>query len=492
MKSVITFIQTIGKARMLAVSLTLLVSCQSLDEMPSGIATPSTFYNTLEQCEAALAGAMAPLWGWYVSPGYGEGAGFSAYFGNDDQFEGGNLDIPANYGASLWTGHYKSISNVNALLAAIKGGSLAKFEQGEIDEIVAQAKFVRAFNYFYLVRMFGDLPLITEDTPDPVKTPLTKRTPVAGVYELIVSDFTYAMQTLRSKTDMDGEQPGRPTKGSAKGFLAKVYLTMATAPLNDVSKYADAEKLSKEIIDSHEYALIDGIWNVFMRQNKEGSETLFSFHSTADDPQTDMNTGKPGEIDGYDGDKVAIHFESTFADQPRRDAYILRYLDIDGERIPYTDFDSGLPYVRKLYNEPYVSLGEGEGGSSADHFILRYADILLIYAEASNRTNGGPTADGIIAINSIIDRANDGTGTEELADIGMTMQDFEDKVIQERAWELCFEMGDRWFDLVRKRILDVENTDTPDALENFSVDDYLFPIPDADAVYIGQNPGYEE
>ncbi len=245
-----------------------MLSCQSLDESPLGIATPSTFYTTREQCEAALAGSMATLWGWYVSPGYGEGSGLSGYFINDDQLNDGNLIIPSDYGSSLWQGHFKSISNINSMLGAIKNGSLAKFEQSEIDEIVAQAKFVRAFNYFYLVRMFGGLPLITEDTPDPVKTPVTTRASVKEVYDLIVSDFTFAAQTLPSKTDLDGATPGRPTSGAAKGFLAKVYLTMATAPLNDVTKYADAERLAKEVIDSHEYDLIPGIWDVFMRNNK--------------------------------------------------------------------------------------------------------------------------------------------------------------------------------------------------------------------------------
>lgn len=491
MKKIINTIQAISNVRILALTVLLLASCESLDEMPPGIATPSTFYTTPEQCAAALTGAMANLWGWYVSPGYGEGSGFSSYFGNDDQFEGGDLNIPSNHASSLWTGHYKSIANINSLLGAIKAGSLSKYEQDQIDEIVAQAKFIRGFNYFYLVRMFGALPLITEDTPDPVTTPLTTRTPVGGVYDLIVSDFTFAMNTLPSRTDLDGENPGRPTSGAAKGFLAKVYLTMATAPLNDVSKYADAEALAKEIIDSDEYGLTPDIWDVFMRNNEYGPETLWSLHSTEDDPQTDMNTGKPGEIDGYDGDLVSVNFDTTFVTQPRKDAYVLRYLIVDGDSLGYRDLDSGLPYVRKLYNEPYISRDEGEGGSSADLFVLRYADILLIYAEAANRVHSGPTADAVTAINDIINRANGDTGEEDLADVGMNMQDFEDKVIQERAWELCFEMGDRWFDLVRKRILDVANENTPDALENFSEDDYLFPIPTIDAAFIGQNHGYD-
>src|SRR5213595_3932796 len=69
MKNIVTFIQTAGKLRALSLLVIFLAACQGLDEKPQGIATPSTFYSTLEQCEAALAGAMAPLWGWYVSPG---------------------------------------------------------------------------------------------------------------------------------------------------------------------------------------------------------------------------------------------------------------------------------------------------------------------------------------------------------------------------------------------------------------------------------------
>ncbi|HMI67734.1 MAG TPA: RagB/SusD family nutrient uptake outer membrane protein [Cyclobacteriaceae bacterium] len=497
-----TILNSIGhrfKTRPLFVLLLIcFAGCEDLNEKPVGIATPATFYNSIPQCEAALAGSMSTLWGWYVAPGYGSGDGLSSWFSNDDQLEGGDLNIESDHASGLWTAHYKALANINSLLHAVKNGSLATYPPEEIDKIVAQAKFLRAFNYFYLVRMFGDLPLITEDTPDPVNTPITKRTSVAEVYDLIVSDLTFAMTTIPSKTDLGGATPGRPTSGAAKGLLAKVYLTMATAPLNITGNYAKAASLAKEIIDGGEYALIPNIWEVFLKSNKYGSEAMWSFNSTEDDPQTDENIGKPDEIDGYGGEQVAMYFDTTFAHQPRRDAYLLRYALEDNapnppDTILYTTaFDTGLPFIRKLYNEPYITLDEGFGGSSANWFILRYADILLIYAEAANRVNGAPTQDAVDAINQIINRANGTTGKEAVATIGMTMQVFEDKVIQERSWELCFELGDRWFDLIRKRILDkaIAANGLPTALVNFTPDDYLFPIPTFDAKTIGQNPGY--
>lgn len=478
------------------------VGCEDLNENPKGLTSPQTFYQTITQCEGALAGSMSTLWGWYVSPGYGSGAGVGSWFSHDDQMEGGNLNIEPDHASGLWIAHYRALININGLLAAVKNGSLkTAATQVQIDQVVAQAKFLRAFNYFYLVRMFGALPLITEETPDPISTPITSRTPVSQVYDLIVSDLIFAKDNMPSKTSLAGASPGRPTSGVAKGLLAKVYLTMATAPLNITANYAKAATLAKEVIDGAEYALIPTIWAVFLKSNKYGSESMFSLNSSADDLQTDVLGGKPNEINGYGGQSVSKYFDNTFVKQPRKDAYLMRYFLVPKTTGPpdtlFYDrdraFDTNLPYIRKLYNEPYIALSEGFAGSSSNWFVLRYADILLIYAEAQNRENSGPNAASVAAINQIIRRANGGTtgtGKEALATIGMSMQAFEDKVIQERSWELCFELGDRWFDLVRKRMLDKVFASNPDAAANFTPDDYLYPIPTFDAVTIGQNPGY--
>ena len=130
--------------------------------------------------------------------------------------------------------------------------------------------------------------------------------------------------------------------------------------------------------------------------------------------------------------------------------------------------------------------------------ILRYADVLLIYAEAANMAGGGGTApqQAVDAVNEVIDRANgyQVNPLHPLLTTAMSKQDFDAAVIQERNWELIFENGDRWFDICRKRILDDPKvTVREEDRINFSVDDYLFPIPETDLrlnPLLEQNPGY--
>jgi hypothetical protein len=124
--------------------------------------------------------------------------------------------------------------------------------------------------------------------------------------------------------------------------------------------------------------------------------------------------------------------------------------------------------------------------------IFRYADVLLLFAEAENMASGGPTQAACDAVNLIIDRATGGVANpaDPLFTTSMTQQEFDAAIIQQRSWELCFEY-DRWFDICRKRIL-YEVTD-PDYQQNFSVNDYLLPIPLRDIrlnPLIEQNPGY--
>src|SRR5205085_2759875 len=181
-------------------------------------------------------------------------------FINDDQYDGGDLVIGNSHGSDLWSAHYAAILNLNSAIKAMNSGSLgASATQEEVDLLIGQAKFIRAWNYFMLVRMFGALPLITEDTEDPTTAEIS-RTPIADVYTLIVNDFNEAIAKLPRKWD---EFPGRPTSGAAKGLLAKVYLTMATYPLKDASKYALAADLANQVMQEGDYSLVQDINNVF-------------------------------------------------------------------------------------------------------------------------------------------------------------------------------------------------------------------------------------
>jgi starch-binding outer membrane protein, SusD/RagB family len=143
----------------------------------------------------------------------------------------------------------------------------------------------------------------------------------------------------------------------------------------------------------------------------------------------------------------------------------------------------------------YISDEEYNTYQSRSNFpIIRYADVLLIYAEAANMAAGAPTAEAYDAINQVRRRAFnvDLTLPSAIADLpaGLSQTDFDDAVIEERNRELSFEY-DRWFDIVRKRLLSTIYANREDILANYTEEDYLYPIPLFDAQTLGsQNPGY--
>lgn len=460
--------------------ITIVTSCKKLDETPKSFVTPENFYTTPGQVEAAFAASMNNLWDYWGGYGYGQGT-----FVNDDQLDGGDLVISRNHGSDLWNLHYKSILNLNSAIAAMKKGSLgAGISQDDYDLLMAQAKFLRAYNYFMLVRMFGALPLLTEDTGDPT-TAKVVRSPIADVYSLIVSDFTEATTKLPAKWPT--AQQGRPTSGAAKGLLAKTYLTMATAPLNDVSNYQKAADLAKQVIQEGNYSLVQDISKVFSTETKYGPEMMWSFNSNYADINTDPEIYKPGLLGGWGDFRVQREWEQKYPLEPRKNAYILT--EIDGKN--YTEWpDEQNPFIKKFM---YDKQEDFDNYSSIMNMpIIRYADVLLIYAEAANMANGSPTQEAVDAINQVIDRANGYTDNplHPRLTTGMSKEAFDTAVIEERNQELCFEY-DRWFDLIRKRIL--KEKSIPSIQQNFTEDDYLFPIPDNDIQLnplLTQNPGY--
>jgi starch-binding outer membrane protein, SusD/RagB family len=461
-------------------------SCKKLDEQPISSVTPAKYGNSVLQIEAAYAGSMNYLWNYWEGYGYAYGS-----FINDDQLNGGNLVIPADNADDLWNRHYSALLNINNALGAVKSGRVKLETQETLDLLTAEGKFLRAHNYFMLVRMFGGVPLITEDTPDPILNPMA-RASIADVYALIVSDLTFAGANLPESWS---GAPGKPTSGAAKSLLAKVYLTMATYPLNDPTNYPKAAAMALQVIQSGTYALVDSVVDVFSLANKYGPEMIWSYNSTYDDIATDPEIWTTGNyLDGGWGDAaVDTALERSWPDQPRKKAYL--FTDWDG--VHYTDFPEQTPFCKKFFF--YISADDFNGYSSTMNWpILRYADVLLMFAEASNMANAGGTAPqtAVDAINLVINRANGfkPNSGHPLLTTAMTKAEFDAAVIQERNWELVFESYDRWFDICRKRILDDPKvTVRAEDRINFSIDDYLFPIPETDLrinKLLEQNPGY--
>ncbi len=259
------------------------MSCSDLMEKPKALVSEVNFYNNKSEAEAGLIGAMSQA---YAAADVGLGPDDVKYNSYTDSNHDGVRDFPivlqTDYGIVNWTAAYKSIANTNAVLRAAGSKKITGVSESELAEIIGQAKFIRAFNYFNLVRLYGDVPLITENSANPVSNAY-ERTSVMGVYSQITLDLEDAAKTLPGSW---ANAPGRPTKWVAKGLLSKVYLTMATAPLKQTDNYVKAAALAKEVIDNKVFTLIPNVADVFKIDSKHESEMMFAFEATTDAPSS--------------------------------------------------------------------------------------------------------------------------------------------------------------------------------------------------------------
>lgn len=473
------------------------ISCQKLIEAPKGQLTPQTFYLTPAQCEASLAGSMNCLyttWGGYCSiPVWPDG-----------QLDGASLALDGT-NFQYWQWHYKAIAQINPVIGSIKAGNLKSYQAADVADLEGQARFLRAFNYFTLVRLYGKIPFIDENTPNTASTPLkpSSRLSVDSIYDKIEADLVFATTNMY---DYNASTPARPSKYVAEGLLAKVYLTRATAPLMEVANYAKARDAADDVIKNSSYSLSNNLTTLFSTSNTNNSEDMFCFQSDNDYPALPGLDHGPDEWGTWDDGMVKVLWAEAYPEQPRKHLYVLLDWPVDPSNpgafstwINYTNSNMGTPWAEK-WTWPNISVAaqlDGSGPSGIIMPILRLADVYMMYAEAANMAGNGPTQLAVDRINTIIDRANAPTvtevpktsipGTEPRASLSLSKEAFDQKVIAERDYELCFEF-DRYFDVLRKKIL--KEVNLPDDANDYKETDYLLPIPPLDAKFIGNNPGY--
>ena len=459
---------------------------KQLEENPTDFVGPDNFYSTPSQIESAFAASMDVLFGgwtfydWYRYP---------EIFDMEDHVFGGDLVINDGFGNDCWSKHYEAIADINPAIKALIDNQVTGASDQEKDELMAQARFLRAWNYFMLVRYYGDIPLITETT-DVTKDEII-RNPISEVYDLIVNDLLFATQKLPAVWPAEGK--ARPAADAAKTLLAKVYITMATAPTNDVTNYAMARDMAKQVIDAGNYSLVPNVEEVFKLDKEFGPEFMWSFHNSQEEYVIEPQIWLPGDMAGGWGDiKTEKRWGEAYPEEPRKHAYLLLEDNIFGTGTTYLNWDESTPYVKKFVAESKENLEKNVSYQSFP--IIRYADALLLFAEAENMASGGPTQAACDAANQIVNRATGGVpnAADPLFTTSMTKQQFDDAIIQQRSLELCFEY-DRWFDIQRKRILD--KVSDPVFLPNYSTDDYLMAIPQKDLrlnLLLTQNPGYTD
>lgn len=353
--------------------------------------------------------------------------------------------------------------------------------------IVGEARFLRALAYFNLVRMFGRVPIITKETKsfEDIKRP---RSPVDSVYAQIIRDLNYAEEVLPVSYGPNNQ--GRATTGAAKTLLSKVYLTR--------KQWKKAASKAKEVMNSDTYSLFEDYAHVFLPRYENGKEHIFSIQFHAGD----QNAGKQGRFWTYlapnarktGGLSVAGGGSSFGAIFPEIKYYREYPNDYRKEVNFFTEWtfpqkDTTITFEPHFFK--YHDPGQTNAKRSSVNFpLFRYAEVLLIYAEATNEANGGPTPQAYEALNKVRQRARYTKPDSVLPDLsGLTQSQFRQAVWRERNWELAGE-GKRWFDLKRTgRLLEELRDDG----KNIQPKHRLFPLPNIEMELNTdwqQNPGY--
>ena len=394
---------------------------------------------------------------------------------DQDEFDKFYLRTTNPFLATRWNDGYRGIYRANAILDRIAAVTM---DENLKKRVVGETKFLRALMYFNLVRVFGDVPLVLKETTDPAEGYNFDRAAVADVYAQIVKDLTEAEASLPDR--YTGVDVGRATKGAAKSLLGKVYLTR--------KQYAEAATKLKEVIDGAVYDLLPNYADVFKAANKNHKESIFDIQykkGSIGEGNGLPNTYAPEnsgnsvvQFGGGGNNRPTADFVNAYeaGDLRQNASMATAYTNAQGVRVEYN-------YVRKYSDAPTVS------GDSEDNFpVLRYADVLLMYAEALNET--AKPAEALPYLNRIRQRAGlAAKGTLNQAEMRLAIE-------QERRMELAFE-GHRWFDLVRTGRAIPVLTAKAQAIgikASLTENNLVFAVPqsqiDINPSKIKQNPGY--
>jgi len=371
---------------------------------------------------------------------------------------------------AMWTIWYKTIGRASQTI------EIANTFEGQTAvpsaRVIGEAKFLRALNYFWLVRSFGAIPI--------QEINLVERAPTVEVYEYIEQDLLDAIDALPLKSEYANTELGRATKGAAQGLLAKVYLYQ--------EKWQEAADMANTVITSNQYSLDPDYANVWRVTGENGPGSLFEIQARGEIPQhgvqqySQVQGARGGDNGwGWGFNTPSQNLEDAFneaGDDIRRDATIIFAGEtlFDGRLV-----DAGVENPR-YSKKAYSSANAGQDDGDKNIRVLRYAEVLLIRAEALNEL--GQSSAALTPLNLVRTRV-------ELPAISSTDQaEVRQAIWTERRLELAME-HDRWFDLVRTG--QAESAMAADG-KTFIVGKHeLFPIPNNQLVQtpeMTQNPEY--
>lgn len=465
--------------------LAVLSSCESyLEFPPEGEIPQEQFFNSADDAQKAVNAMYGYLRSWNISAfSYliigslpsdeilkGSSPGDGSWANDYDNFlytktQGQIKDF--------WTGRYEGINLSNQVITNVPG---IEMDGGVKNRMIAEATFMRAFHYYYLARAFGGVPLIKEVPAGPEGL---VRTTTEETWAFIESDLRTAIPDLPET--LPSNELGRATRWAAKGLLAKVLMYR--------EEWAECKSVSDDVINNGPFDLYPDFYQLFRPEQEFCQESLFEIVATQVPGEGGLSNSQFAETQAVRGqfgwgwfvptDELADAFDAA-NDTIRKKVTILYKGDVteDGDIIAGIDVMEGVELPRyngKVYVPSRIDRVIGPYGSDQNPRILRFADILLINAEAAHHTGG----DAATPLNRVRARAN-------LPTIGSPTLE---NIWEERRLELAGEQ-DRYWDLLR-------TGQAASVLANYGFQSgkhELYPIPQTEIDLSGgqleQNPGW--
>lgn len=459
--------------------------------------TADDYFKNPADYDKMLIGAYSPLQWLWASPVIGDIASDNAVTGGENatdvlglqQIDDYQITAVNNYLTETWKACYEGINRVNYLEE-----NKAKMDFAGKDEIYGQAYFLRAYYYFELVRFFGDVPLFVERRLGATDSKQFPRTAKAEVYKQIELDLTNAIAVL---PETHVEQ-GRITKYAAQALLGKVYLYQ--------EKFDQAASMLENVVNGP-FQLVEDFGSIFLVSGENGPESVFEIQYSNLSPFYDWTnpgrgqgnlavqstgirnlTGSSPYGQGWSTNLPTVDLANAFeAGDQRKDVTIL---DIEAYKAGHPQFNITYlvaPYKNTgLYNQKYhPRKGETSGQVELNYLnnnrTIRYADVLLMAAEANNRKTSPDDQKAQLYLNRVRSRAFG----DDLHAVNATGSVLKEAIWKERRVELAME-GDRFFDLVRTGQAAKEITGFVAGKNE------VFPIPqqEIDISGLEQNPGY--
>jgi len=513
-------------------------SCQGfLETEPEDFLSPEYYYSNEDQINTALVG----IYGKLSDTRNGAALYASAYFTfmgteGDDGFyrKGPERNVPGQFIynpssthiANLWRALYEGIDLANVMLEKLDD---ADMDDNNREIVRGETLFLRAYYYFLLVSNWGDVPLKLSSTISPYSNEI-ERTSSVVVYEHIVSDMERAYELVPTATDVGFG--GKINKSAVAGVLARVYLYWAGEPIKDATKYQDARDWAYEVIRYNEHDLNPSFEDVFINYSADRydiKESIWEVEFYGNRTDRPRQAGMVGNYIGIysQNDSVGRGNGNIWASGRLYQLYDERDLRRDWTIAPFIyspatstnkSFHSATAiwsrYVGKYRREYEVFTPKSVGYTPINYPLLRYSDVLLMFAEAENELNNGPTPEAINYFN-MVRRRGFGFPVQTPNPISDLTSDetsdrlsFLEAIQDERSRELAFESL-RKFDLIRwgiyipsmRALSNMYQNSNASAsvkgiastLGNIDTKHLLFPIPTREMMLnkdMVQNPGW--